>query len=1373
MANAYRHHFAEFCARLNYHAVVFSVNTGRVFGFRDLRDSQRKMPAFCRLQFEFDQIPAEGSMVFYGINLILDQQTIICSGSVSLIDIGGDQVAIVFYEPRISNFRDSQLPRIMWKDLNFRYLGQSNYVPIENNLTGTMVGKTDDELFEPSFREAFRNSDEAILTTGICFWDMMGKIRVGSTTTLVQIQKFPYYSLANERLGMILVYQPINQTGMIPTSLDRPGSSINQIIVNRLLTAANIFIAVQNIENAQQIETFSDNIVKLGYDPERIASGGMSMRDLIYPGDYDRYLREVQTQLFAQNDSFWMTLRIVNAKQEILSAKLFFSPITFLSGRVEKMAILIDLYDVTEEVALNYDKLIAAANRMHVVFTVRKMSSPYEYEIMTSNIHQFGYHAEDFLSKKRKFIDLIHPEDQALYRESVQAVKDHRTPQLVVQYRLISRKKNIYWLKETLFSTNIRGVEYLEGAILNITSTKAAFDTLREITQNQDLDQAVFDRISSQFNFASVLQFAEVKNILDQFAKMFGIDCALFNNYDSLMFDTAGKSGALDIVMKQLVDFTSFVAMDQVLCLYDNLLVLPIPVVHGVHRIGTLLCYAIVRDPIPKMGSRTYEDYSHQFKPVRTGDLKPIYSFGPLIADSVATVVFTAAVAIMQIQSQSSFAVDLSWQRLTHQILLDILDIANQGDDLEGCFREMMPKIVDALQLTRTSVFFYDEAKDDYSLKYEWFIETETSRRAHFQHVRKIHSFFEDWDIQNQNSFVVNGEDVLREKKQFRDLVHSVVAVRLMNQGKIVGFLNFVDNFSNRVWTPDEIIFFEDVGYILSSVIERASSKQVISQHLLEFIRSWETMPNAIAVITEKTQECYFANKHFWEIMPSDTAGNGQEPKNLSPAIRRILAALNDSSREDEVFLPESQRWFLINRSEIHFEGVESSTLLVLTDITQNKKTQETISAMAFTDVLTGLPNRLRFELDLKALLQSDVPSLSQSFICLLNIDNFRMINNTFSYATGDELLKMITRKLRQIPGMERNLYRFGGDEFILIADPSLPLSIYDFAHQVMSLFEKPFFIGGYETACTVSMGMVYLSDSQGGIDDLLRKVNLAMRDAKLTGKNRFVLFNASLRKYEEDTGALERALKIAVDEGCGEFQVFYQPIVSAKTGKIIGAEALIRWFSSELGLVSPVKFIPVAETTGLIVPIGKFILNTACKEAKKWLDYGYDIKISVNFSVIQTLQSDLVGMLQSALNTYRIPAKNLIFEVTESLAINDINKVIDILNGVHDIGVKIAMDDFGTGYSSLNHLRRMPLDIVKIDRSFIFNIEYDPYTLSFIDTIAKFCHMKNTDLCCEGVETETQKKMLQSINVDTLQGYLFGKPCSAEDFWKLLLGNK
>jgi EAL domain-containing protein (putative c-di-GMP-specific phosphodiesterase class I) len=272
-----------------------------------------------------------------------------------------------------------------------------------------------------------------------------------------------------------------------------------------------------------------------------------------------------------------------------------------------------------------------------------------------------------------------------------------------------------------------------------------------------------------------------------------------------------------------------------------------------------------------------------------------------------------------------------------------------------------------------------------------------------------------------------------------------------------------------------------------------------------------------------------------------------------------------------------------------------------------------------------------------------------------------------------------------------------------------------------------------------------------------------------MQGKNRFVLFDVTLKKYEEDSLTMEKALKKAVDADCVDFQVFYQPIIEAATDRIIGAEALVRWFSQEFGLVSPVKFIPIAESTGLIIPLGKYILREACKMAKKWMVKSPDFSISVNFSVIQMLQADLIQTVMGVLKEFRISAKQLIIEITESLAINDINKVIEILTALRGIGVKIAIDDFGTGYSSLNHLRRLPLDCVKIDRSFIFNIDYDPYTVAFVETITRFCHLKGAKICSEGVETETQKSLLKTVGVDLLQGYLFAKPAKASEFEKLL----
>ena len=1378
MSQEYRNHFQEFCDRLSYNTVVFRLETHEVLGFHSQRSSFTDRPERAYLNIDYSTVPADRSLVFYGQNLVLDNRTLICSGSVNLISTGSKTLAVVFFEPRIANFRSNQLPRILWKNTDHLYLGQSEYVRVENGLTHTMVGYTDEQLFEKERREAFWSSDEAIFKNGTCFWDLMGKITVNGVTSLVKMEKFPYYSEEGQLLGAVLAYLPIQEAGWSSVTADSGSGAdiapVHQAIVNRLLRAANIFIAIQDQEGEPRITACSDNLVKIGYDIRDFSSGLVSLKDLIYPGDYDRFQHEIQKQLYERKETFWLTLRLLSRTQEILPAKLFFSPMVSPSGQITKIALLIDLYDVTEEVSMNYEKLFTAATKMHVVFAVRRMSCLTEFEILTGNIHQFGYQSEDFLQKRLNFLDLIHPDDRKPYREAMESVRSHKTMQAVVEYRIRSRKGQIYWLKETMFSHYLRGVEYLESGLYNITSTKAAFETLQEMNAKDNPDIS-FERISANFNFSSALKFADVRGQMENFSSVFGADCALFNNHDALMITTSKKPGAIDFLLKQFVDFTSFVAVDRVMSLFDNLYVEPFPVINGEHRIGTLLVYALTRDNAPAPGFRAYEDPNRFFKAIRFADAKLLSPVGRILSSSIATMVFSASVALMQIQSQRTSEIDLNRQRESHETLLDLLTLSSQSPDVEDAFRAIMPRVGEVLQLTRASLFLREVGSDDtFSLVHEWYADGESPRRGLFQHVRKEDTFFKGWDTETSVSFALNSDDVVEDKRHLREVVRAIVGVRLRIEGKLIGFINFVDNYTNRTWLPEDIILCEDVGYILSSVMERSQSKQLAFQTIREFRRALDSLPSAVAVLEKKTDVCRFANQRFWDLLPDRGEDGGERrPERLSSLIERLLAHYRDGRIENETYFPEVGKWFLIDTSDIHFEGDVESQLLILTDITANKKTQEAVQDMAFTDGLTGVPNRMRLEKELPALLAKSKDERSQSFMCLVNVDNFRTLNDAFGFATGDEVLRLIVKKMRQIPGMEDAVYRFGGDEFAVLLDQTRHMPIYDFASRLMGIFEHPFLIGEFETACTVSMGMVCLSDADEGIDDLLRKANLSLKDAKDSGKNRFVLFDASLRKYEEDTGALERALKVAIDEGFGEFRVFYQPIVSATTGKIVSAEALIRWFSPDFGLVSPVKFIPIAETSGLIVPLGKHILNTACQEVKKWLDYGIDVNISVNFSVIQTLQSDLVATIQKALDTYRIPAKNLIFEITESLAIHDINKVIDILSAVRDIGVRIAMDDFGTGYSSLNHLRKLPLDIVKIDRSFIFNIEYDPYTVAFVDTIAKFCHMKNTALCAEGVETETQKAMLQSVNVDTLQGYLFGKPCAADEFWKLLLDNK
>lgn len=1367
---SYNHHFKELCQRVNYNTVIFIKETGLVLALKDLRNLKRPLPMQASLSFNYDTLPKENSKVFYGLNLSLDNQTIICSGSVHVIDICGQHLVIVFYEPRIANFRDNQLPRIMWKDTESRYLGHSDYVPFENGINISCVGLKDSELYDEATWKEYEETDAAIFKNGTCFWDTIGKIKVNLFTTLVKLEKFPYYSIDNKRMGAILVYQSLNQVSpQEPSSAEVP-VSVNQQMINRLLTAANIFIAVQNMDTDMKVETYSDNLTQLGYDLSLFSTGKMTMKDIVYPGDYDRYLQEVSERLYQKKETFSAIIRVVNSKQEIIPTKMFFTPQLSDEGKIIKVAILIDTYDIHEEESMKYEKMMHAINRMHTIFTVRKSSTPDSYQIVSENIHQFGIRSADLIIGKLNFKKLIHPDDLKMYEDAVQSVLSHQVLQTSCEYRFISKKEKTFWLNETMFLTLVGGIEYIESAIVNVTSSKVANESLSKIYAGEN-PEINFQKLKKEkYDFSTALKYSDVQGMVDKFSRSMGVDLLVLNNDGVPVVMLPNKQKTYETLLKQLVDFASFSINEIPDCMYENIFVRSFPITYAEHRIATLVVFALISDIVQWPGSRIFFDTGHLFQRISRSKINEISKTGQLAADSIGSVTMSAAITVLQVQSSASFAGDLNRQKKSHGIIVDLLNIGQRSDDLEQCFQEMMPKIGEAFNLTRGSVFSYSEAEDECNLICEWFVPGEADRKGVFKNLKKNSTFYADWDYEKNVSFVLNSDDLVTDRRHFRELVQAVVGVKLTNKNKLFGFINFVDNFQNRIWTPDEVMLFEDVGYILSSVIERSANRDAITHSMREYMRSMDQMPAAIALIDRETSTCQFANQKFWELVQLLRGNKSHTHDDLEVIVEQIMTSFNNTGSEKNVYFADLDKWYHIDQSDTSFEGGVISDLYILTDITQTVKSQETMSSLAFTDVLTGLPNRIKFEVDVKKMYENPSVDHSNAVAMLFNIDNFKMINNAFSYAVGDELLKAIAKQLKKISAISGCVYRFGGDEFAILVNYDYEAPVYDIATQVMTIFERPFFIDGYETSCTVSMGIVYLSDAEDGINDLIRKANISLKDAKLSGKNRFVIYDMSLKKYEEDTGLLERALKIAIDEGCEEFVVYFQPIVSAKTGKIVSAEVLVRWNSKEYGMVSPVKFIPIAESTGLIVPLGKFILNSACKEAKKWIDYGYDLKFSVNFSVMQTLQSDLVETIRSALATYRVPPKNLIFEVTESLAINDINKVIDILSTVRETGIHIAMDDFGTGYSSLNHLRRLPLDIVKIDRSFIFNIEYDPYTKAFVDTITKFCHMKETDVCCEGIETESQKAILSSLNVDTLQGYLFGKPVPADEFWKLLI---
>jgi len=1359
----YKHYFQELCERINYSTIIFIQETSQVLAFSECLN--KKVPKLCSLNVNYSAVKKENSKVFYGHNLTIDNETKMCSGSFNIIDINGLHVVIVFYNTDIKNFRDNQLPRILWKNTKHVYLGHSDYVPSENKLNHSMVGFCDNELFSDEFYQSFKKSDDAVFTKEVCFWNTIGTIKDKIFSSMIKYQKFPYYSMTNQLEGIILVYTLINEITGMTSENDSSDEEETLLLIKKSLSEANLFLAIQNFDKDKKIKFMSQNFSTLGYDLQEFIDGKIAFEDIVFEEDKEQYIQETEDILLLKKETYKTKLRLINTSNQIVYSELTIVPLLSPTNDIKSLALIIEFLNRNEKHNNQFFKLLNIINKGNIVYTIRPLSNPYCFQLLTENFSQFGYSHFELMMGKCIFTDIIFHEDVEMYKNQIEKLITHQLHQIEVEYRLISSRRQLHWISEKLYLTDIDGVEYIESSIRNITTSKRAFDELNVINQFNQVSLESNKQLKMlELNFDQVLKQLKLEKIVRKLSNSLNIDVAFLNNSDAFLISPSGEKEAYEHLKSTLKNHVCFSMEEEVSSSYDNVFFNIIPIINDDFRIGTLVVYGLIEDttstnPLPVS--------NHHYRLVKSKDIEQIRQNAEVTADNLGYMMFTTTLALMQTQSSSIYQGDLSRQRHSHGIILEILNLANTCETIEDFFESMFPIVANAFQLSRGSLFEYNEEKKLYSCALEWFSDIDFSRISSYQNINIEDTFFREWQLDEQNSFSIDYEEDIKENADLRKYAKAIVGIRISNKDKLYGILNFVDNHSLRNWKNDDIIVFEDIGYIMSYVIEKTFNKEQIDLNQIQLVKTLDSLPNAIAIYECETSTLLHVNKQFMKIFGQNKQ---KSKKELDQYLKQIIRSEKANSITKEVYFLDLDLWFLLNKSHIIFEKNSEACMMILTDISENKKYAEMMSSLAFHDVLTDLPNRVKFEHDINKTYELNKEDYEHSFVGIVNIDNFKMINNTFGYQYGDALLKSMAKQLNHIPEIRGNVYRFGGDEFSFFVNNKYETQVYEIANKVMNLFQSPFFVEGYETYLTVSLGIGFLTDSDKNLNDLIRKANLSLFEAKTSGKNKFILYDTSLQKYEEDTLSLERALKTALDEGYGEFEVYFQPIVSAKTGKIIGAEALARWFSKEFGYISPVKFIPIAESTGLIIPLGKYILNQACKEAKKWLDYGYDLQIAVNFSVIQTFQSDLISTILNALHTYRIPAGNLIIEITESLAIKDINKVVNILNTIKQIGVKIALDDFGTGYSSLSHLRRLPLDIVKIDRSFIFNVDYDPYSLSFIDTIAKFCHLNNTKVCCEGVENETQKGLLKGIEIDTLQGYLFAKPAPAEEFWKLLI---
>jgi diguanylate cyclase (GGDEF)-like protein/PAS domain S-box-containing protein len=464
------------------------------------------------------------------------------------------------------------------------------------------------------------------------------------------------------------------------------------------------------------------------------------------------------------------------------------------------------------------------------------------------------------------------------------------------------------------------------------------------------------------------------------------------------------------------------------------------------------------------------------------------------------------------------------------------------------------------------------------------------------------------------------------------------------------------------------------------------------------------------------------------------------------------------------------ERWFCVSGQPMfddsgRFTGYRGTG----SDITARKITEQRVHHVAQHDVLTGLPNRSLLQDRLGQAVAYATRSGHPVWVMLIDLDRFKFVNDSMGHKAGDVLLMTVAARLRASLRDTDTVARLSGDEFVVILSQheDQPLT-HDIVQRVMDSVAQPVMLGPKEFFVTCSIGVAAYPSDGTPADSLIEHADIAMYRAKKLGRNNFQFYTPAMNEESLERVRIESALRNALERN--EFVLHYQPQVDLKTGQIVGMEALIRWKHPELGMVPPNRFIGVAEDTGLIVPIGAWVMRTACLQNKAWQDAGLGrLRVAVNLSARQFSATELLPGIEQVLEDTGLDPSCLELELTESLFMSDVTPAVDLLHRMKSLGVKLSIDDFGTGYSSFSYLSRFPIDVLKIDRSFVNDITHDANDAAIVASIITLAHNLRLSVIAEGVETAEQLDYLRHQGCDEMQGYYFSRPLPAQEFEQLL----
>lgn len=581
---------------------------------------------------------------------------------------------------------------------------------------------------------------------------------------------------------------------------------------------------------------------------------------------------------------------------------------------------------------------------------------------------------------------------------------------------------------------------------------------------------------------------------------------------------------------------------------------------------------------------------------------------------------------------------------------------------------------------------------------------------------------------------------------------------------------SFYENKISENWVfPELRQIARSLNKILTQIHAEHCSQETVEQLM-------ETVPGMVAWIDGDLRYLRVNRRlaEMCQLQPENFVGQHLDfcPKvqPFTKLLSKFLVSNADFlSQEVSLSIDAKESSYVLNARKQPSDG---SAVVVVIDITDRKQAEERARRHRARDPLTGLANRILFNANLAIALERAEQQQQKLAILFFDLDRFRIVNESLGHIVGDLLLQAVAKLVSstvQQSWEDAVIARWGGDEFTILL-PAIPNSeaAIATAQEILSALEQDFVVGEYSLRTTASIGIAVYPDNGADNESLIKNADAALHFAKSRGRNNWRMYSRNMNMHSHDVLILGNSLHRAIARE--EFAVYYQPKVDAQTWRVTGLEALIRWQHPNLGLVLPSEFVPLAEDNGLVVPMGEWVLHEVCLQNRRWRDQGLPmLPIAVNLSARQFLQPNLLEMVERTLQQAGIPPYCLEIEITESLAMNDIELTRSILKRFYEMDIGVSIDDFGIGYSSLSSLKYFPVHTLKIDRSFIKDIAANSQDRAIVQAIIALCRGLNLKVIAEGVETEAQLEVLRSLNCTEIQGYLFSYPLPAGEMTQLL----